>query len=91
MPREADRLVTILFADDNYGNIMSVKPWDMDHKGGAGIYYHADYVGHPRNYRWMNTNSYAKSESYSDLTLLTYQCGNNSTSHIRSIRPRSGS
>lgn len=40
---------------------MSVKPWDMDHKGGAGIYYHADYVGHPRDYRWMNTNSYAKS------------------------------
>jgi hypothetical protein len=53
--------VTILFADDNYGNLMSVKPWDMDHKGGAGIYYHADYVGHPRDYRWMNTNSYAKS------------------------------
>jgi len=40
---------------------MSVKPWEMDHKGGAGIYYHADYVGHPRDYRWMNTNSYAKS------------------------------
>jgi hypothetical protein len=24
--------------------------------GGYGIYYHFDYVGDPRNYKWMNTN-----------------------------------
>ena len=23
--------------------------------GGAGIYYHFDYVGGPRNYKWLNT------------------------------------
>jgi hypothetical protein len=25
-------------------------------KGGHGIYYHFDYVGGPRNYKWLNTN-----------------------------------
>src|SRR5690606_33073184 len=24
--------------------------------GGYGIYYHFDYVGGPRNYKWINTN-----------------------------------
>jgi len=53
---------------------MSVKPWEMEHKGGAGIYYHADYVGHPRDYRWMNTNSYAKSRS-THMTMLMNSVG----------------
>ena len=30
-------------------------------KGGYGIYYHFDYVGGPRNYKWLNTNPYSKS------------------------------
>jgi hypothetical protein len=34
--------VSILFADDNYGNIMTVLPPDKPHKAGAGIYYHVD-------------------------------------------------
>ena len=24
--------------------------------GGYGVYYHFDYVGGPRNYKWLNTN-----------------------------------
>ena len=28
--------------------------------GGAGIYYHFDYVGGPRNYKWINTNPIAQ-------------------------------
>ena len=28
--------------------------------GGAGIYYHFDYVGGPRNYKWINTNPIPK-------------------------------
>lgn len=36
-------VVTVLFADDNYGNIMSVLPPEREgHKAGAGIYYHVD-------------------------------------------------
>ncbi|OCF34376.1 hypothetical protein I317_06529 [Kwoniella heveanensis CBS 569] len=53
--------VTVLFADDNYGNLMSVLPSDrQDHKAGAGIYYHVDYVGLPRDYKWTNTINLAK-------------------------------
>ncbi|HCV43001.1 MAG TPA: glycosyl hydrolase, partial [Bacteroidetes bacterium] len=29
-------------------------------KGGYGIYYHFDYVGDPRNYKWLNTNQISR-------------------------------
>ncbi|GAB3982484.1 hypothetical protein GCM10028806_54270 [Spirosoma terrae] len=49
--------VTLLLSDDNWGNLrklprLSEKP----RQGGYGIYYHFDYVGGPRNYKWLNTN-----------------------------------
>ena len=28
--------------------------------GGAGVYYHFDYVGGPRNYKWLNTSAAAR-------------------------------
>jgi len=47
--------VTLLFADDNWGNLRRLpKPGDK-RPGGYGIYYHFDYVGGPRNYKWINT------------------------------------
>ncbi len=50
--------VTLLLCDDNWGNIRKLpKPTDKPHPGGYGIYYHFDYVGGPRNYKWLNTNS----------------------------------
>ena len=50
--------VTLLLCDDNWGNIRRLpKPGDKPRKGGYGIYYHFDYVGGPRNYKWINTNS----------------------------------
>jgi hypothetical protein len=52
--------IMILFADDNYGNIMAVNPPDDPHPAGAGIYHHVDYVGYPRVYKWINTISNAK-------------------------------
>ena len=49
--------VTLLLCDDNWGNIRRLpKPTDKPHPGGYGIYYHFDYVGGPRNYKWINTN-----------------------------------
>ncbi|MBC3538820.1 glycosyl hydrolase 115 family protein [Rufibacter sediminis] len=49
--------VTLLLADDNWGNIRKLpKPGEKQHSGGYGIYYHFDYVGGPRNYKWINTN-----------------------------------
>jgi hypothetical protein len=49
--------VTLLFSDDNWGNIRRLpKPTDSPRPGGYGIYYHFDYVGDPRNYKWLNTS-----------------------------------
>lgn len=31
--------VTILLADDNWGNLMAVLPWGDNHTAGGGIYY----------------------------------------------------
>ena len=48
--------VTLLLADDNWGNIRKLPdPADKAREGGYGIYYHFDYVGGPRNYKWLNT------------------------------------
>lgn len=49
--------VTLLLCDDNWGNIRKLpKLNEAPRKGGYGIYYHFDYVGGPRNYKWLNTN-----------------------------------
>jgi len=53
--------VTLLFADDNWGNIRRLPARaDRARRGGFGIYYHFDYVGGPRNYKWINTNPIAR-------------------------------
>jgi len=49
--------VTLLLCDDNWGNLRKLpKSEDKPRSGGYGIYYHFDYVGGPRNYKWLNTN-----------------------------------
>lgn len=49
--------VTLLLCDDNWGNIRKLPALnEKPRKGGYGIYYHFDYVGGPRNYKWLNTN-----------------------------------
>jgi hypothetical protein len=48
--------VTLLWCDDNWGNLRRLPTADeRKRSGGAGIYYHLDYVGGPRNYKWLNT------------------------------------
>lgn len=47
--------VTLLLCDDNWGNVRKLpKLGDKPRKGGYGMYYHFDYVGGPRNYKWLN-------------------------------------
>ena len=49
--------VTLLLCDDNWGNLRKLPHLsDKPRSGGYGIYYHFDYVGGPRNYKWLNTN-----------------------------------
>jgi len=53
--------VTLLWSDDNWGNIRRLPTADeRKRSGGAGVYYHFDYVGDPRNYKWLNTYSITK-------------------------------
>ena len=48
--------VTLLLYDDNWGNVRKLPlPDAPKRKGGYGMYYHFDYVGGPRNYKWLNT------------------------------------
>lgn len=47
--------VLILLCDDNWGNVRRVpNAKERKHKGGWGLYYHVDYVGAPRNSKWLN-------------------------------------
>ncbi|MFN3582569.1 glycosyl hydrolase 115 family protein [Phenylobacterium sp.] len=59
--------VTLLFADDNWGQIRRLPAGDLDRQGGYGVYYHFDYVGAPRNYKWLNTNQVEKTWQQMDL------------------------
>ncbi|KAL4958745.1 uncharacterized protein BDV14DRAFT_207467, partial [Aspergillus stella-maris] len=53
--------ITLLFADDNFGSIRRLPKGDeRNRRGRAGIYYHLEYVGEPRSYKWLNSNSCAK-------------------------------
>jgi hypothetical protein len=53
--------VTLLWCDDNWGNLRRLPTAEERRRsGGAGIYYHFDYVGGPRNYKWLNTNPITK-------------------------------
>ncbi|MCF8225318.1 MAG: glycosyl hydrolase 115 family protein [Bacteroidales bacterium] len=65
--------VLLLLCDDNWGNIRKLpKPEDRDREGGFGIYYHFDYVGGPRNYKWLNTNQIERTW---DQMHLAYEYG----------------
>ena len=47
--------VIMLLCDDNWGNVRRVpNERERKHKGGWGLYYHVDYVGAPRNSKWLN-------------------------------------
>ena len=53
--------VTLLWSDDNWGNIRRLPTGEeRGRPGGAGVYYHFDYVGGPRSYKWLNTVPIAK-------------------------------
>lgn len=52
--------VIVVFTDDNWGNIRRVPdPSLPPHPGGYGLYYHFDYVGGGRDYKWVDTANIA--------------------------------
>jgi len=62
--------VTLLWSDDNWGDLRRLPTADeRKRSGGAGIYYHFDYVGGPRSYKWLNTNYLPKIQEQMHLAL----------------------
>jgi hypothetical protein len=61
--------VILLLCDDNWGNVRKLpNVAEQKHPGGYGMYYHFDYVGDPRNYKWLNTNSIPRIWEQMNLT-----------------------
>ncbi|MPZ85863.1 MAG: glycosyl hydrolase [Actinophytocola sp.] len=49
--------VTVVLCDDNWGNMRKLPDQSLPERaGGYGMYYHYDYVGGGRNYKWADTN-----------------------------------
>jgi hypothetical protein len=49
--------VTVMWCDDNWGNNRKLPDQSApERSGGYGVYYHFDYVGGGRNYKWIDTN-----------------------------------
>lgn len=60
--------ITLLWSDDNWGNIrrLPLEP-EYNRSGGAGVYYHFDYVGGPRNYKWHNQVQFQRTWQQMDM------------------------
>ncbi|KAJ6484507.1 hypothetical protein C8R47DRAFT_1280830 [Mycena vitilis] len=53
--------VTLLWTDDNWGNVRRYPlPSERNRTGGAGVYYHVDYVGVARDYKWITSSQIPK-------------------------------
>jgi hypothetical protein len=65
--------ITVLFSDDNWGNIRYLpKNNDLGPSSKYGMYYHFDYVGAPVSYRWLNVTQI---ERVWEQMKLTYENG----------------
>ncbi len=61
--------VTLLLCDDNWGNIRKLPEVNAPvRSGGYGMYYHVDYVGGPRCYRWLNVSQIQRVWEQMNLT-----------------------
>ena len=65
--------IILLLCDDNWGNIRRLPELGSPkRKGGYGMYYHVDYVGGPRNSKWINVSPIPRLWEQMNLT---YQYG----------------
>ena len=65
--------VIMLLADDNWGNVRRLpNAEERKHLGGWGMYYHVDYVGTPRNSKWLNVTPI---QNMWEQLSLTYEYG----------------
>lgn len=65
--------VIYLLCDDNWGNVRRLPDEkERKHPGGWGMYYHVDYVGAPRNSKWINNTP---AQNMAEQLNLTYDYG----------------
>ena len=65
--------VTILISDDNWGDVRKLPNAEERKRGGGwGMYYHVDYVGAPRNSKWLNVTPV---QNLWEQMQLTYEYG----------------
>ena len=65
--------VTILLSDDNWGDVRKLPNAEERKRGGGwGMYYHVDYVGAPRNSKWLNITPV---QNLWEQMQLTYEYG----------------
>ncbi|MGH3391685.1 MAG: glycosyl hydrolase 115 family protein, partial [Actinomadura sp.] len=82
--------VTVVFADDNWGNMRKLPDQSLPERaGGYGLYYHFDYVGGGRNYKWVDTANLANtweqlnlSYTYGVDRLWVFNVGDMKTSEL---------
>lgn len=61
--------VTLLLCDDNWGQVRVLPALDSEPRsGGYGMYYHFDFVGGPRSYKWLNTTQIERVWEQMNLT-----------------------
>ena len=64
--------VTLLFCDNNWGQIRRTGPTkEKKRKGGLGLYYHIDMNGGPASDRWVNTTTIPKLREQLNLAYQT--------------------
>ncbi|KAF9481597.1 hypothetical protein BDN70DRAFT_517933 [Pholiota conissans] len=62
--------ITLLWTDDNWGNIRRFPTVDERNRtGGAGVYYHVDYVGDVRDYKWITSSQIEKIHQQMSLAI----------------------
>ncbi len=61
--------VTLLLCDDNWGDVRKLPEVNAPARsGGYGMYYHVDYVGGPRCYKWLNVSQIQRIWEQMNLT-----------------------
>ena len=67
-----DPNVTVMFCDDNHGNVSFLPAINRDRPGGFGLYYHFDYNGSPRSFRSGNSTP---NEKVREQMTMAYEYG----------------
>ncbi|KAI0339135.1 hypothetical protein BDW22DRAFT_1336794 [Trametopsis cervina] len=63
--------ITLLWTDDNWGNIRRFPlVEERNRTGGAGVYYHvSNFVGDPRDYKWITSSQIEKTHEQLSLAI----------------------